>query len=149
MIVFDLDDTLADTGQRQHILKNGDTQDDKTWVRFFKACKKDKPIQWVIDLLDMLQDCSHHQMVIITGRSSIVEEETRHWLNKHKIYPDWIEFRPGADRRHDTEVKPEMLKKVIKMLDEKVWFIVEDRNSMVKKWRELGHNVLQCRESVY
>jgi len=149
MIVFDLDDTLSNTTHRQHILETGDTKSENTWTRFFKACKKDKPIHWTIDLFNVLQDRSRHSVVIITGRSSIVEKETRHWLEKYDIFPDWIEFRPEKDHRHDSEVKPEMLKKVSKMLDERVWFIVEDRNSMVKKWRELGYNVLQCKESEY
>lgn len=149
MIVFDLDQVLADDTHRQHILINGDRKDPKVWERYFKQCKKDKPIHWLIDLFNVLQTRSHHQVVIFTGRSLMVEEETWRWLNRWKIYPDWIEFRPEGDKRHDTEVKPEMLKKVIEILGEEVWFIIEDRNIMIKKFRELGYNVLACNDWDY
>lgn len=54
-----------------------------------------------------------------------------------------------ADTRHDTVVKPELLEKAFKedRIDKsKVLCILEDRNSMVRKWRELGYTCLQVAE---
>jgi hypothetical protein len=53
-----------------------------------------------------------------------------------------ILMRPDGDKRHDTEVKPEMLNKFGVDLNE-IAFVLEDRNSMVAKWRELGLKCLQ------
>lgn len=53
-------------------------------------------------------------------------------------------MRPNDDLRHDVEVKPELLQK--HLTDEeraRVAFILEDRDCMVAKWRELGYRCLQ------
>ena len=55
-----------------------------------------------------------------------------------------ILFRKDGDIRHDTIVKPEMLKAYMKESHKKQPFAVfEDRNSMVAKWRELGYTCFQ------
>ena len=51
-------------------------------------------------------------------------------------------MRKNNDHRHDIEVKPELLKEAGIKLDS-IAFVLEDRNSMVKKWRELGLICLQ------
>ena len=57
-------------------------------------------------------------------------------------------MRKDGDYRHDTEVKPELLaKKGINPTD--VWFILEDRDSMVAKWRELGYRCLQVADGKF
>lgn len=54
-------------------------------------------------------------------------------------------MRPDNDHRHDTEIKPMLLKRAgIKM--KSIDFVLEDRNSMVQKWRELGLRCLQVAE---
>jgi hypothetical protein len=55
-------------------------------------------------------------------------------------------MRKNDDFRHDTEVKSENLYKfAFKVVNQQidVAFILEDRDSMVKKWRELGFTCLQ------
>lgn len=57
-------------------------------------------------------------------------------------------MRKDGNYRHDTEVKPELLaKKGINPTD--VWFILEDRDSMVAKWRELGYRCLQVADGKF
>ena len=51
-------------------------------------------------------------------------------------------MRKDRDWRHDTAVKPELLAKSGINTDN-VAFILEDRDSMVTKWRELGYKCLQ------
>ena len=54
-------------------------------------------------------------------------------------------MRKDVDFRHDTIVKPELLEKEgIKLED--IAFVLEDRNSMVAKWREMGLICLQVAE---
>jgi hypothetical protein len=54
-------------------------------------------------------------------------------------------MRKNDDHRHDTEVKPELLRENGIGL-ETIAFVLEDRNSMVKKWRDLGLICLQVAE---
>jgi hypothetical protein len=54
-------------------------------------------------------------------------------------------MRPNGDLRHDTEVKPELLA-TAGITPENTVCILEDRNSMVKKWRELGFTCLQVED---
>lgn len=58
-----------------------------------------------------------------------------------------ILYRNDGDTRHDTIVKPELLDEYLgQHPDYRVAFILEDRNSMVAKWRELGFKCLQVAE---
>ena len=50
--------------------------------------------------------------------------------------------------RHDTVTKPELLKNAGIKLDS-IAFVLEDRNVMVKKWRELGLICLQVAEGAF
>ena len=57
----------------------------------------------------------------------------------------YLLMRKDVDFRHDTIVKPELLEKEgIKLED--IAFVLEDRNSMVVKWREMGLICLQVAE---
>lgn len=51
-------------------------------------------------------------------------------------------MRKDNDWRHDTIVKPLMLDFPVS----EVLFVLEDRNSMVKRWRELGYTCLQVND---
>ena len=56
-------------------------------------------------------------------------------------------MRPKNDHRSDTVFKLEQLKKLEKKF--KIHFIVEDRNRVVKMWRDEGYICLQCKEGDY
>lgn len=141
-IAVDIDGTIADVSHRLHHLQR------KDWDTFFKRCIDDGPINWIIQLVSRLQD--HYEVVFLTGRPFMVHAHTRAWLalyfgvNNPLSHAD-IFMRNNGDHRHDTTVKPELMKKAEKEHGQ-CDFIIEDRDSMVKKWRELGYNVLQCAE---
>ena len=84
-----------------------------------------------------------YKIVFITGRGESYREPTVEWMNKNKIEYDELFMRPKADRREDFEVKKELYENSIKE-QYKVLFVVEDRASVVKMWRELGLVCLQC-----
>lgn len=76
-----------------------------------------------------------------------ISEKTREWI-KNYIAIGWnydLLMRKDGDWRHDTEVKPELLAKAGITPDD-VYFILEDRDSMVAKWRELGYRCLQVND---
>ena len=146
-IVFDLDDTLADTSHRQHILDNGDKASSETWNKFFDACDKDTPNTEIIEVCDVLSNPRlGHRVEIWTGRSDRVFEKTNIWLRQHLLHVDncILRMRVEGDFRHDTEIKGEWIQRF-----GKPDLVFEDRNSMVKYFREQGITVCQVKESDY
>jgi len=162
---FDLDGTLADLTHRLHYIKNplrNDNSDEiiekgpefikkhqnwkPNWDRFFEEVDKDTPIQWVIDLLDIVR--RKGAVLILSGRSGITETKTREWLKRYNILYDYLIMRPVKNHKPDYLLKKWMLEDFLRdfLLDKdfQVQFIVDDRSSVIKMWRENGYNVLQC-----
>lgn len=144
IFVFDLDGTLADVTHRLHHL----ACKPKNWAKFFDECDKDKPIQWVIDLLEMVcftrSDYDH--VLILSGRSEHTRDKTEAWLHVHGITQyDELIMRKQGDFRPDETIKPELLQVFLDAHpNAEVAFIVDDRQRVVDMWRAKGYNVLQC-----
>lgn len=141
IVIVDIDGTLSDASERAEKYLSTEPKD---WDKFYAACGSDKPIQEIVDLVCALSD--HYGIVFCTGRRRSTNEATRQWLHDNlktfKALP--ILYRNDGDTRHDTTVKPELLDEYLKQHpDYRVAFILEDRNSMVAKWRELGFKCLQ------
>ena len=143
-IIFDLDDTLANTGHRQHLLFEEYENESERWKTFFEACDKDEPVKEVIELLNSL--IIKHRVEIWTGRSAIVFDKTVNWLRKHINYFNisMLRMRRRGDFRSDIEVKSEWVKEI-----GKPDIVFDDRNKMVKWWREQGVICCQVKESDY
>jgi len=143
IIVVDIDGTLSDATERANkfLGKNPD------WDSFYKACGSDEPIKPVIELVESLS--AIYKVVFCSGRRESCRKDTEEWMSKYVhlfagLKPRAYLFRKDGDTRHDTVAKPEMLNKYLsEHPDESVFCIIEDRNSMVKKWRELGYLCLQ------
>ena len=142
IIVVDIDGTIAKVGDRLKYLQ----QEKKDWDAFYEHCDEDEPIdemcQLVADLFVLGRD-----IVFCTGRRESVREKTRNWLTQNimSTFDSELLMRKDGDWRHDTEVKPELLQKA-GITPDKVYFILEDRDSMVAKWRELGYRCLQVND---
>lgn len=140
IVIVDIDGTLTKVGDRVKCLE----QDPPDWDQFYARCGEDEPVPEVIDLV-LILFMSSYDIVLCTGRRESCRGETIKWLTKNHISENvWsaLLMRPNGDTRHDVLLKPELLlKSNIKLSD--VTFVLEDRNSMVKKWRELGLMCLQ------
>ena len=149
-IVFDLDDTLADTTHRQRILGDESYPSKaKMWDAFFSECYKDEPIKPMLDLLSTLAITRHrHRVEIWTGRSDRVKDITIEWLitytplNHNTIHLIPIRMRPDGDFREDTEIKGDWIKEY-----GKPDIVFEDRNKMAKWWRAQGVTCCQVKEN--
>lgn len=139
-IVVDIDGTIADGEHRVHHL----LQEPKDWDSYFSKCDGDKPIKQIIDIVRSfyLRDSI---IIFCTGRRDSERKKTEKWLNKNGLIIGALLMRKNGDCRHDTIVKPELLKKH-GITPKNTAFILEDRNSVVKKWRELGFTCLQVAE---
>lgn len=142
VVIVDIDGTISKVGDRLKYL----LQDKPDFDKFYEGCFDDEPIQEVIDLVVAVR--YNYEIVFLTGRRECVRSKTREWLMNnvgHFTHQCKLLMRPEGDHRHDVKVKPEQLKKSgIKL--ENIAFALEDRNSMVAKWRELGVKCLQVEE---
>lgn len=138
-VVFDLDGTLALNEHRQHFVER--PVGEKDWTAFFEACDKDKPNNPVIEVLHALEK-KGHVVEIWSGRTDTVIEKTVLWLAKNDIGHVPLKMRPAKDRRPDTVLKKEWLDRAIPAPD----LVFDDRNSVVKMWRENGIACAQVAE---
>ncbi|MBT7556339.1 hypothetical protein HN615_05385 [Candidatus Woesearchaeota archaeon] len=157
-IIFDLDGTLANIDARRS--KSAKPNGKLDWDIFFDAdnIKLDKPNHPVIKTAQMFHD-NGFKIVIFSGRNDRSFDATVSWLKTHDVPHDLLVMRPdkfkenswpiadGNPATSDMRFMPDdILKK--KMLDtfvdiDDVFLVVDDRNKVVKMWRDLGLNTFQ------
>jgi hydroxymethylpyrimidine pyrophosphatase-like HAD family hydrolase len=137
IIICDLDGTLCNCDHRLHLAKHND------WDRFNAACIDDKINSDIANILSNLHS-EETQIYLVTGRDSKFKEQTLEWLRLHDIWYDRLIMRSAGDYRADSIVKKEILDEQIDK--EKVWFVLDDRKSVVDMWRENGLRCLQVQE---
>lgn len=144
IVIVDIDGTITKPGKRLKYLQ----QKPKDWDSFYNDCFEDEPIQEIVDLVKVLD--LKYTIVFCTGRRESVREKTKKWLDIHLpnvlLNDGFLLMRANSDIRHDTIVKPELIAKKSIFSYDKIAFILEDRNAMVDKWRELGFKCLQVAE---
>lgn len=144
MVIFDLDGTLADCTHRMRYIQD----EPKNWDAFFGAVGDDTLIHDVVAMYRLIHSSGVH-IAVLTGRSEICRTKTLEWFLKHRIpYPELLMMRTARDRRPDTEVKSEMLDRLIAMeYDPRIAF--EDRITVVRMWRARGLTCFQVAEGTY
>ena len=140
IVIVDIDGTIAKVGERLKYLQ----KEPKDWDSFYEHCDEDEPIADIVRVVKDLYFCGYN-IVFCTGRRESVRNKTIEWIKKHLGFESWhyrLLMREDNDWRHDTIVKPLMLD----FPASEVLFVLEDRNSMVKRWRELGYTCLQVND---
>jgi phosphoglycolate phosphatase-like HAD superfamily hydrolase len=139
--IFDIDGTLADISHRLHFIQ----KEPKDWRGFFAACPKDEPIRPVIEIAKAL--ALHHTIIMITGRSDEIEEQTSLWLNEHYIFIGDLLMRKAGDHREDSIVKAELLDRLLRERPgANIAGVFEDRKQVVDMYRAKGLRVFQVAE---
>lgn len=137
-VICDIDGTISIVGDRLKFIQ----QSKKDYDSFYNACGEDLPNVTIINLVKNLS--KDYNIVFCTGRRENVRQITKDWIAKYfgGMAKDWeLIMRPDNDKRHDIITKPEQLFKSVKK--ENIAFILEDRDSMVNHWREIGLVCLQ------
>lgn len=140
LYIFDLDGTLALTEHRQHILDDIDNPD--RWSAFFRACVDDKPNWPVIDTFNAVLRAGA-QVQIWSGRSAQVMNETLAWIQrfvKDDIDADEIELvmRREGDFTSDEVLKQQWLNSLNEYDRRRLVAVFDDRDKVVRMWRENG-----------
>ena len=132
-VIVDIDGTVADANHRLHYIQGKN----KNWDIFYSEADKDMPIVEIIRLVRSLQ--KNYIIIFCTGRRESIRDITNKWLVKNVIpYTSYsLYMRKDGDLRPDSVAKMELLDNAgIKPKD--IAFVLEDRNSMVKAWRDRG-----------
>lgn len=150
VFIFDIDGTIADCSHRlEHIQK-----DNPDWDTFYSLCVNDKPIDDVFHLLRAI--ALNFEIIFITGRSEKWRNHTESWINRYMFLPNvfmpmrtWsLYMRADGDHRPDYEIKKEIYERHIKD-NYIVLGVFEDRDQVVKMWRELGLTCYQVADGSY
>ncbi len=142
-VIFDLDGTLANIDHRLHFVQNGN----KDWDGFYAACVDDVPKPAIVELALMCDDAGH-EIIISSGRSENVRAETVAWLEAHGVPYSALLMRPNGSFVPDQALKKAWLDQGKLGAKEDILFVVEDRDRMVKMWRDQGLTCLQVEQWV-
>ena len=158
-VIFDLDGTLANIDvRRDKSLKPDGKLDWEIFADPNSILNWDTPNEPVIKMAQMFK-ADGFKIVIFSGRNDRGFFATEEWLDKNKVPFDLLVMRPDkfkenswpiADGNPATKemrfMPDEILKKA--MLDtfvdiDDVFLVVDDRDKVVKMWRDLGLNTFQ------
>jgi len=158
-VIFDLDGTLANIEvRRDKSLKPNGKLDWEIFAAPSSIMDWDTPNEPVIKMAQMFK-ADGFKIVIFSGRNDRGFVATNHWLTRYDVPHDLLVLRPdkfkanswpianGNQATPDMRFMPdEILKKA--MLDtfvdiNDVFLVVDDRDKVVKMWRELGLNTFQ------
>jgi hypothetical protein len=125
VIIVDIDGTIALKGNR-------DPYD-------YALVKEDFPNKKVISVVMQLENWN--DVVFVSGRNEICREDTEQWLAQIGFEKPELYMRRLEDYRSDEIVKKEIYYRHISPRN--VLCVFDDRNKVVKMWRELGLTCLQ------
>lgn len=132
-IICDIDGTLAIRGDRG--------------IYDYARCWEDTPNRPIVDLLLILRaQIRDLKVLFVTGREDSCLTETMTWLTVATgVLLPTIYMRKAGDYRQDAIVKREIYEREIKGRYEVLW-VLDDRDQVVKMWREQGLTCLQVAE---
>lgn len=102
---------------------------------------EDLPKYSVINTVRGLYYNGNHPLIFFSGRDSVCRKETNQWLNTYFFdIPFELYMRPEGDSRKDSIIKKELFDNVVRGRYG-VECVFDDRDQVVKLWRDMG---LQC-----
>jgi len=141
VVIFDLDGTLAliDKRRSKSLQKSGKLN----WEVFFSPenIQLDEPNTPVIKTFQAMKQAVF-QVGIFSGRDSISRKETEVWLKENGIQFDFLKMRPQGDCTPDDVLKKMWLDEMISDGKE-ILCVFDDRDKVVKMWRENGISCFQ------
>lgn len=110
------------------------------WSAFFAACVDDQPNTPVIDVMLSLM-WNESDVLIFSGRSDEVREETENWLDKHVTHGlggSVLRMRKAGDYTPDDVLKKQWLDELSPADRRRLMCVFDDRDKVVKMWRDEG-----------
>ena len=97
---------------------------------------EDAPNPPVVELVRALR-AAGNAIVVVSGRDGVARRATQAWLDRHEIPYDVLLMRSRGDSRRDSVVKREIFETLIRRTWQ-VRGVLDDRNQVVRMWRDLG-----------
>jgi predicted kinase len=97
---------------------------------------EDAPNPPVVELVRALR-AAGNAVVVVSSRDGVARAATQAWLDRHEIPHDVLLLRTRGDTRRDSVVKREIFDRSIRH----VWHVrgvLDDRDQVVRMWRDLG-----------
>lgn len=134
LVLCDIDGTLALRGDRAPHDHDTSMEDAVNWP--------------IVKLCDALVASKQFKILLISGRDEKYRAVTEYWLNAHMILPYRLGLimRYADDNRPDDVVKRELYEGFILTVYGPAAYVIDDRNKVVKMWREIGLTCLQVAE---
>lgn len=145
IIIVDLDGTLYDASNRNHLAQAG------LWDDFHRASTTDNPNHDVRAVVDALQEAGH-TLLGVTGRNERYRPITLSWLMRWQIHLDDLLMRPDDNFTSDAVIKVKLVENWLAehaMDRREVLLALEDRDKMVDAWRNWGIPCHQVRPGGY
>lgn len=161
LFIFDLDGTLALNGHRLWMIRG----DNKRWDDFYENCDGDGANRQVIKTLRKLLQAPKTEVWIWSGRmdTGSVFRKTSRWLENHVGVPAGegngvhslqtlmgtrllVRMRDKGDYTPDEVLKREWLNSLHAMDRDRIVAVFDDRDKVVKMWREEGLTCFQVEE---
>lgn len=146
-VIFDLDGTLALIDKRRALAAkpNGKIN----WKTFFapENIALDEPNIPVIKSFHAMK-AAGFRVGIFSGRDSISRNETEQWLAENGIQPDFLFMRAQGSFTPDDVLKKEWLDQEMAAGHE-IMCVFDDRDKVVKMWRENGISCFQVAEGSF
>lgn len=148
-VIFDLDGTLADIEPRRLISMK--TNGKLNFEIFFdpKNIVLDIPNHPVIETFKALEEAGY-RMLIFSGRSEATRAVTIEWLSEYGIHPDKMIMRP-TEPKELAYMQDDLLKKMwfeeefpTEEDKENILCVYDDRDKVVKMWRDNYITCFQC-----
>lgn len=140
-VIFDLDGTLALIDKRRALAAkpNGKIN----WKVFFDPdnIQLDQPNHPVIASFKAMK-AAGFRVGIFSGRDSISRQQTKDWLAQHGIQPDFLFMRMQGSFTPDDVLKKDWLDQEMAAGHE-IMCVFDDRDKVVKMWRENGISCFQ------
>lgn len=149
LYIFDLDGTLALIDHRRHFVDR--VRKEQDWKAFYAACVDDHPNDPVIDTMHGLIR-SGAEVWIFSGRSDEVRSQTVRWLAANTVFMSWelegpaLTMRRAGDYTPDDVLKRTWYENLLLADKARIVAVFEDRNRMVKMWRDVGVPCFQVAE---
>lgn len=142
IVLVDLDGTICNVKHRVQYIQKGPQKDN---TKFHSLHVFDEPIRPIITLVEIFHSAGY-EIVFCSCRFDTELEKTREWIRTHFTNKDLANarllLRSKLDRREDHEIKPDLLKQAGISFDD-IFIVLEDRNQVVKFWRDNGLTCLQ------
>jgi hypothetical protein len=109
--------------------------------------KLDDTVAWILWMID------NHPIddiitILVSGRDGVCKQETKDWLKQWNIHYDYLFMRPDHNNEKDTIIKKRIYDDNIRGKFE-ILFVLDDRDQVVRMWREQGLKCLQVAEGKF